>query len=73
MGADDHPVFRYGLLAVLNGTASIQTAVGEAENGSQLLEMVDVTRPYVVMTDLHMPGLEKRTSNFAAVASTPFE
>ncbi|MDP9436366.1 MAG: hypothetical protein M3P93_14720 [Actinomycetota bacterium] len=55
-------MFRYGLLAALDGTDSIQTAVGEAENGSQLLEVVDVRRPYVVVTDLHMPRARRRRS-----------
>jgi DNA-binding NarL/FixJ family response regulator len=55
--ADDHPVFRYGLLAVLDGADGIETA-GEAEDGSQLLAMVEHERPDVVVTDLHMPGLD---------------
>ena len=55
--ADDHPVFRYGLMAVLDGTDGIET-VGEAEDGNELLEVVVRERPDVVVTDLHMPGLD---------------
>jgi len=55
--ADDHPVFRYGLLAVLDGADGIE-AVGEAEDGAQLLEVVERERPDVVVTDLHMSGLD---------------
>jgi DNA-binding NarL/FixJ family response regulator len=55
--ADDHPVFRYGLLAVLEGADGIET-VGEAENGAQLLEVVEREQPHVVVTDLQMPGLD---------------
>lgn len=55
--ADDHPVFRYGLLAVLDGAEGIET-VGEAEDGTALLELVERERPDVVVTDLHMPGLD---------------
>lgn len=55
--ADDHPVFRYGLLAVLQGADGIDT-VGEAEDGAQLLEVVEREQPDVVVTDLQMPGLD---------------
>ena len=55
--ADDHPVFRYGLLAVLEGADGIEV-VGEAENGVELLSAVERTQPDVVVTDLHMPELD---------------
>lgn len=55
--ADDHPVFRYGLLAVLDGADGIET-VGEAQDGAELLALVDQEQPEVVVTDLHMPELD---------------
>ena len=55
--ADDHPVFRYGLLAVLDGADGIET-VGEAQDGAELLALVDREQPDVVVTDLHMPELD---------------
>jgi DNA-binding NarL/FixJ family response regulator len=55
--ADDHPVFRYGLLAVLDGADGIET-VGEAEDGQVLLDVVAREHPDVVITDLHMPVLD---------------
>jgi DNA-binding NarL/FixJ family response regulator len=55
--ADDHPVFRYGLLAVLDGTDGLET-VGEAEDGAGLVDLVARTTPDVVITDLHMPGMD---------------
>ena len=55
--ADDHPVFRYGLLAVLEGTDGVAT-VGEAEDGAGLVALVARTQPDVVVTDLHMPGMD---------------
>jgi DNA-binding NarL/FixJ family response regulator len=55
--ADDHPMFRYGLRAVLDATEEV-TVVGEATDGQQLLTVVDQTRPDVVLTDLAMPGLD---------------
>lgn len=54
--ADDHPMVRYGLRAVL-GTHERLTLVGEAANGRELLDVVAQTKPDVVVTDLHMPDL----------------
>jgi DNA-binding NarL/FixJ family response regulator len=59
--ADDHPMFRYGLRAVLEGAEEV-TVVGEAADGQQLLALVDRTRPDVVLTDLAMPGLDGATA-----------
>jgi DNA-binding NarL/FixJ family response regulator len=55
--ADDHPMFRYGVAAVLADAVEV-TLVGEAGNGRELLEVVARTRPEVVLTDLAMPGLD---------------
>ena len=59
--ADDHPMFRYGLRAVLDAAEEV-TVVGEATDGQQLLTVVDQTRPDVVLTDLAMPGLDGATA-----------
>jgi DNA-binding NarL/FixJ family response regulator len=68
--ADDHPVFRYGLLAVLDSADDIE-AVGEAEDGTRLLEVVDRERPDVVVTDLHMPGLDGVAATREVLARAP--
>jgi DNA-binding NarL/FixJ family response regulator len=54
--ADDHPMVRYGIAAVLDGTAQIEL-VGEAADGAELLSVVTATAPDVVLTDLAMPGV----------------
>ena len=59
--ADDHPMFRYGLRAVLDAAEEV-TVVGEAADGQELLNVVDQTRPDVVLTDLAMPGLDGATA-----------
>lgn len=68
--ADDHPVFRYGLVAVLDSAAGIET-VGEAEDGAGLLEVVERERPDVVVTDLHMPGLDGVAATREVLARAP--
>jgi DNA-binding NarL/FixJ family response regulator len=55
--ADDHPMFRYGLRAVLDDAPEVEV-VGEAVSGRELLRVVDATGPDVVLTDLGMPDLD---------------
>jgi DNA-binding NarL/FixJ family response regulator len=52
--ADDHPMYRFGLRAVLDAAEGIQV-VGEAASGRELLDVVAATEPDVVLTDLTMP------------------
>ncbi len=54
--ADDHPVFRAGMVAVLQDLPGI-SVVGEAADGAEALEVVSSTRPDVVLMDLRMPGI----------------
>ena len=54
--ADDHPMVRYGIAAVLADASEVEL-VGEAEDGAALLDVVDKLQPDVVLTDIAMPGL----------------
>ncbi len=54
--ADDHPLFRLGLRAGLEGEGLV--VVGEAENGQEALEKTLALRPEAVLLDLRMPGLD---------------
>ncbi|KAA1417162.1 response regulator transcription factor [Nocardioides humilatus] len=55
--ADDHPMVRYGITAVIARSLSVEL-VGEAADGPELLAVVARTHPDVVLTDLSMPGLD---------------
>jgi DNA-binding NarL/FixJ family response regulator len=55
--ADDHPMFRYGLRAVLEQSDGIDV-VGDAGDGEALLALVAELSPDVVVTDLSMAGLD---------------
>jgi DNA-binding NarL/FixJ family response regulator len=55
--ADDHPIVRDGLVAVL-GTQEDFAVVGEAASGDELLDRALALRPDVVLTDLEMPGMD---------------
>ncbi|WP_199522423.1 response regulator transcription factor [Geodermatophilus marinus] len=54
--ADDHPMYRFGLRAVLDASPEV-AVVGEAADGAELLALVATTTPDVVLTDLSMPRL----------------
>lgn len=53
--ADDHPVFRKGLRALL---ASMPTTelVGEATTGEEAINLAEKLQPDVILMDLQMPG-----------------
>ena len=55
--ADDHPVVREGLSAMLSKEHDIQV-VGEAENGVEAIEKARALQPDVVLMDLRMPELD---------------
>ncbi len=55
--ADDHPVVRRGLAAIVDAEDDIQV-VGEADNGEKVLALVHKLKPDVVLMDLQMPVLD---------------
>jgi DNA-binding NarL/FixJ family response regulator len=54
--ADDHPVVRDGLRAMLTSTGAAQV-VAEAATGQQAVRESTLHHPDVVVMDLAMPGL----------------
>jgi DNA-binding NarL/FixJ family response regulator len=55
--ADDHPVVRDGLVAML-GTQPDFTVVGEAATGREVVAQAQSARPDVVLLDLEMPEMD---------------
>jgi DNA-binding NarL/FixJ family response regulator len=53
--ADDHPLFREGLRAVLDADPEF-LVVGEAADANSALELVAAKRPRVVIVDITLPG-----------------
>jgi two-component system, NarL family, response regulator len=71
--ADDHPVTREGLTAILNSEEDIQV-VAEAANGEEACKVCDQLLPDVLMLDLRMPkkdGLQVVTELMARCALKP--
>ena len=54
--ADDHKLLRSGLKLLLMGRKDMEVA-GEAENGLQVLQLLESLSPDLVLLDLSMPGL----------------
>jgi DNA-binding NarL/FixJ family response regulator len=59
--ADDHPVVRDGLRAMLDTQPDIEV-VGEVGTGAEALSMVRSLRPNLVLMDLQMPELDGATA-----------
>ncbi len=53
--ADDHPVFRFGLRALLASEPHTEV-IGEATTGDEAIELAAALQPDVVLMDLNMPG-----------------
>ena len=54
--ADDHPLFRRGLAALLESVPDMELA-GEAASGEEAVELARSAHPNVVVMDIGMPGL----------------
>ena len=55
--ADDHAIVRTGLRTLLKAEPSMEL-VGEASGGYEAIELVEKTRPDVLVLDLSMPDLD---------------
>jgi DNA-binding NarL/FixJ family response regulator len=79
--ADDHPVVREGLVAIL-GTQADFEVVAEADNGEALIAKARQFEPDVILTDLEMPKIDgveairtigAEMPNIALIAFTAFD
>ena len=54
--AEDHPLFRKGMRALLTATPGTEV-VGEATTGQEAIELAAELQPDVILMDLQMPGI----------------
>jgi len=55
--ADDHPIFRQGLIRSIQETGGF-TVVGEAEDGNQALDLIERLHPEIAVVDIAMPTMD---------------
>lgn len=53
--ADDHPIVRHGMKAVLSQMSSIEI-VAEAQDGNEALSLLTQLNPQIAIIDVNMPG-----------------
>ncbi len=68
--ADDHPVVRGGIVALL-GTADDLDVVGEAADGLEAVRHALELEPDVVLMDLRMPGIDGDEATARILAERP--
>ena len=68
--ADDHPVFRRGMRAILGVEPDTELA-GEATDGQQALDMALELRPDVILMDLNMPKVSGIEATRRIVQASP--
>ena len=55
--ADDHPMLREGLVAVLSTQPDFDI-IGEAADGAEVVRLAEALRPHVILLDLEMPDVD---------------
>ncbi len=55
--ADDHPIFRKGLIQVLRETGEF-LIIGEADDGNAALHLLEQLHPQLAVVDINMPGMD---------------
>ena len=54
---DDHQIFIDGLQALFDTVENI-AVIGSANNGKQLLDLMEKIQPHVIILDIHMPEMD---------------
>jgi DNA-binding NarL/FixJ family response regulator len=69
--ADDHEIFRDGFRAMLKKYPEIKL-VGEAENGKELIDIVNKLKPDVIFTDIKMPVMDGIEATKQLIKNDPY-
>ena len=68
--ADDHPIVRGGLVALLSAADDIEV-VGEASDGEMAVRLALESLPDLVLMDLRMPGIDGDVATARILSAQP--
>ena len=68
--ADDHTLFRDGLIALLNSVPDLQV-IGQSATGRDAVRQADELQPDVVLMDIQMPGINGIDATRRIVNTSP--
>ncbi|WP_409343640.1 response regulator [Paenibacillus sp. MBLB4367] len=68
---DDHPVFRYGLRALLLAEAKMVEVVGEATSGDEAIVLAAHCHPDVILMDINLPEINGIEATRRILAALP--
>jgi DNA-binding NarL/FixJ family response regulator len=68
--ADDHAIFRQGLRMIINRMNNLRV-IGEAQNGKELLQLLNKQLPDIVLMDIRMPILNGIETTIKAIKKYP--
>jgi two-component system nitrate/nitrite response regulator NarL len=56
--ADDHKLFRQGLISLIKTRQDMVEVIGEAENGEEAIQLAERLKPDVILMDIYMPQMD---------------
>ena len=68
--ADDHPIVRGGIVALVNATDDMEV-VGQAATGLEAVNLALSVKPDLVLMDLRMPGIDGDEATARILAASP--
>jgi len=68
--ADDHPMFRDGLRALVASVSDVEM-VGEAATGEEAIALADELQPDVILMDIQMPGVNGIEATRSILQASP--